>query len=65
MTGTDFLEKVAIIKIFEYSPLGSQLKMQTDIAKKYQRLDKVYEFDETINKNDRKPMLKKYNKSNI
>ena len=29
----DFLEKAAIIKTFEYSALGSELKKQTDIAK--------------------------------
>ena len=37
------------IKRFEYSPLSSDLKKQTDIAKKkkkqYEVLDKVYEFD--------------------
>ena len=33
--------------------------MQTDISKKqYQGLDKIYEFDETINKNDKKQPLK-------
>ena len=44
----DLLEKAATIKRFEYSPLGSELKKYTDIAKKkkkeYQRLDKVYEL---------------------
>ena len=31
------LEKAATIKIFEYSPIGSHLKMQTSIAgKQYQ-----------------------------
>ena len=45
------------------------MEKQTDIAKKqYQGLDKVYEFDkkegdETINKDDRKTILKKYNNS--
>ena len=40
------LEKAVIIKIFEYSPLYSELKKQIDIAKKQcQRRDKVYEFD--------------------
>ena len=29
----DLLEKAATIKRFEYLPLGSQLKKQTDIAK--------------------------------
>ena len=47
----DLLEKAAAIKILEYSPLGSELKKQTDTARKlYQSLDNVYEFDETINK---------------
>ena len=54
----DLLEKAAATKRFEYSPLGSQLKMRIDIAKKQcPRLDKVYEFGET-NKIDRKPTLK-------
>ena len=50
------LEKFATIKIFEYSPLSSELKKQAEIAKKqYQRLNKVYEFykkenDEATNK---------------
>ena len=34
LSETDLLEKVATIKRFEYSPLGSGLKKQTDIAKK-------------------------------
>ena len=37
------------MKIFEYSPLGKELKAQTDIAKKYyQKLDDTYEFDKII-----------------
>ena len=49
------LEKAAAIKEFEYSPLGGELKNQNDIAKKqYQGLDKVYTFDETVNKDDQK-----------
>ena len=70
LTGEDvLLEKAATIKKFEYSHLGSELKKQTYIARKqYQGLDKVYEFDkkgddETINKDDKKPTLKKYTKS--
>ena len=44
------LEKAATIKRFEYLPLGKELKAQTDIAKKqYQKLDKIYEFDEKKN----------------
>ena len=30
----DLLEKVATMKRLEYSPLGKELKVQTDIAKK-------------------------------
>ena len=46
--------------------LETALKKETDIAKKkqYQILNKVYEFDEVINENNRKPTLKKI-KSNI
>ena len=53
-------EKATTIERSEYSSLGSQLKKQTDIAKKqYQGLHKVHEFDkkeddETINKDDKK-----------
>ena len=62
----DLLEKAATIKRFEYLPLGKELKAQTEIAKKqYQGLDKIYEFDETINKNDKKTTLKKYSKSEL
>ena len=53
------LEKAAAMKRFEYLPLGKELKEQTDIPKKqYQGLDKTYEFDETISKDDKKPALK-------
>ena len=51
MTGEDalpeigLLEKSAKIKRFEYSPLGCELKKQTDaVGKQYQALNKVYEF---------------------
>ena len=41
-----FFQKKTTIKGFEYSPLGKELKAQTDITKKqYQGLDKVYDFD--------------------
>ena len=34
------------MKRFEYSPLGSELKYKTDIAKKkHQRLDIIFESD--------------------
>ena len=39
-----WLEKAAVIKIFEYSPLGKGLKKQTSVAEKqYQKLDNVFE----------------------
>ena len=57
LPGEDFLEKAATIKRFEHSPLGSELKKQTDSAKKqYQALDKVYEFDK---ENDLKKLTDK------
>ena len=77
LTGKDvlqekyLLEKAATMKRFEYWPLGSELKKQTDIAKKHnQGLDKIYEFDkkerdETISKDYTKPTLKKYTKSDL
>ena len=48
--------------------LDSELKKQTDTAKtQYQGLDKVYKLEngERINNDDKKPTLKKYNKSNL
>ena len=37
------------MKRFKYFPLGKELKVQTDIAKKqYQKLVDTYEFDKTI-----------------
>ena len=45
----DLLEKAATLKIFEHSPLGKELKEQTDIAKKqYRKLGDTYELDKTI-----------------
>ena len=67
----DLLEKAATIKRFEYSPLGSELKKQTNIVKKnIKRISKIRQgvwIDEAINKNDRKPTLTKNKqiKSNI
>ena len=66
----DLLEKAAIIKRFEYSPLSSELKKQTDIAEKQnQGLDKIYEFikkenddDENENEDD-KTLTKKKNET--
>ena len=58
------LENDATIKLFQYSPLGRELRKQTCIPKKQQQeLDKVYEFDETISKDDNKPTHEKYKKS--
>ena len=77
LTGEAILpKKAATIERLEYSPLGRDLKKQTDIAKKtISRVDKVHQFDkeegddETINKeekdNDKTPLIKKYNKSNL
>ena len=60
----DLLEKAAALKRFEYSPLGKELKAQTDIAKKqYQKLDDNFEFDKIIKKE--KMALENYNKSNL
>ena len=40
----DLLEKAVTLKIFEYSPLGKELKAQTSAAEKqYQKLDTVFE----------------------
>ena len=58
------LQKAATMKAFEYSPLGTGLKGQTDIAKKqYQKLDDTYELDKVIKKEN--PTFKKYNRSNL
>ena len=59
----DLLEKAVTLKRFGYSPLGKELKAQTDIAKKqYKKLDDTDMFDETINK---KSTLKNYGKSDL
>ena len=55
----DLLEKSATIKRFEYSPLDSELKKQTDIAKKqYQWLDKAFSSNKD-NKNVNESLIKK------
>ena len=47
---------------FTKERIDGELKKQTDIAnKQYQVLDKIYEFDETISKEDKKPTPKKSN----
>ena len=46
------------MKRFEYSPLGKELRAQTDVAKKrYQKLDNTYEIEKIIKKE--KPTFKK------
>ena len=60
----DLSEKAATINRFEYSPLGKELKAQTDIAKKqYQKLDDAHEFHEIIKKE--KLTLENYSKSDL
>ena len=44
-------EKAATMKRYEYSPLGKELKVQSDIAKKqYQKLDDTFEFEKITKK---------------
>ena len=58
------LGKATTMKTFEYSPLGKELKTQTDTAKKeYQKLDDTYEFYKTIKKKE--PTFKKCNRRNL
>ena len=60
----DLLEKAAIMKRFEYSPLGSELKKHNDIAEKQHKiLANTYELDKIIKKE--KPTVKKSKKSNL
>ena len=60
----ELLDKAASMKRFEYWPLGKELKVQTDIAKKqYKKLDDTFEFDKIIKKE--KPTLENYSKSII
>ena len=48
----DLLEKAVTMKGFEYSLLGTELKAQTDIAKKhYQKLEDTFELDKIKKKN--------------
>ena len=59
----DLLEKAATMKRFEYSPLGKELKAQTDIAKKqYQKLD---DTDEFVRMKKEIPTIEKYKRSNL
>ena len=75
MTGKDvlaekeLLEKAATLKRFEYSLLGKELKVQTDIAKKqYQGFDKAF-ISNKDNKNVNESLIKKekekYNSSKL
>ena len=59
----DLLEKAATMKRFEYSPLGKELKAQTDMAKKqYQKLGDTFEFDKIIKKTT---TIENYSKPNL
>ena len=52
------------MKRFEYSPLGKELKAQTDITKKqYAKLDDTFGFDKIIKKE--KPAFKNYSKLDL
>ena len=54
----DFLEKAAVIKRFEYSPLGKALKKQTSVAEKqYQKFYNAFES----NKNEKDKTKSKRN----
>ena len=58
------LENAATTERFEYSPLGKELKAQTDMAKKqYQILGSTFESDKIIKKEG--PTFKNYNESNL
>ena len=51
LTEKDLLEKAATMKRFEYSPLGKELKVQTDIAmKQCQQLGNNLWFNKIIKK---------------
>ena len=68
MTGKDILpekyllEKAAVIKRFEYSPLGKELKKQTSVSEKqYQKLDNLIESNEKEDKTKNKSSRAKSN----
>ena len=52
------LEKTATIKIFEYLPLGSKLKKQTDIAKDEY---KSFKSQINVNNNNREDYVRSFN----
>ena len=54
----ELLKKAATIKEFEYSPLGSELKKQTDIVKDHYKL-----FKDHINSKTKKERKKKNKKT--
>ena len=55
------LEKAAALKRFDNSPFGKELKAQTSAAeKRYQKLDKVFEYDKKEEK-----LLKSRDKSHL
>ena len=56
VTVKDLLEKTAIIKRFEYSPLAKRLKAQTGIAKNHYKL---FKDQMNVNNNNRKDYIKK------
>ena len=66
LTGSEALPEkglLVIIKRFKYSLSGKEWKAQADTAKKQcQELNKIFQFDEAINK---KSTPKKYNTSNL
>ena len=56
----ELLEKLSIRKRLEFLPLGSELKKQTDIAKKqYHGLSKVHRFDNEDDEIIKKSSIKK------
>ena len=62
----DWLEKATAVKRFQYSRSGKELTEQTDIAnKRFQRFFQNYEFNQTINKNDKNPTRTKYSKLDL
>ena len=64
LTEKDFPENAAELRRFDYSPLGKELKAQTDIAKKqYEKLDSTSKLAKIIEKE--KPTLENYSKSNL
>ena len=66
LAGKDLLQKAPVIKRFEYSPLGKELKKQTSVAEKqYQQFYNAFESnkeeeDKTKNKRCRSKSNKVY-----